>query len=73
MNSNDELVTIEEFIRQVWAIEHVKIEIRSKPDGINHLVRPYNFEKLPGNATVDDLKARINECINTPFISIVNL
>jgi len=63
----ENLVTIEEFKEQVWNTEGVKIDIKLKEGAIEHLVRPYNYEKLPDNATVDDLKKRINECINEPF------
>lgn len=66
------LVTINEFIQQVWDIEGVKIEIKPKDGITEHLVRPYNYDRLPDDATVDDLKARINKCINKPFIYIIN-
>ncbi len=66
------LITIDEFIQQVWDIEGIKIEIKPKDGYINHLVRPYNYDRLPDDATVDDLKARINKCINEPFIYMIN-
>ena len=60
----DELVSIEEFKKKVWEIERVKIDIQMD---VPHLVRPYNYDKLPDDATVDDLKARIDECLK-PFV-----
>ena len=64
----NELVTIEELEKQIWDIEGVKIEVRkTNPKYPDRLVRPYNYERLPDDATVDDLKARINECLE-PFI-----
>ena len=39
---------------------------------IDHLVRPYNYERLPGDATVDDLKARMHECLK-PFTMVMKL
>ena len=73
MNNIDELVTIETFVQQVWKIEGVKIKIRLKNGAINHLIRPYNYPRLPDDATVYDLKARLNKCINKPFISFINV
>ena len=73
MNNKDELVTMETFIQQVWEIEGVKIELRPKNGAIKHLVRPYNYPRLPDDATVYDLKARINVCVNIPFISFINV
>ena len=69
----DELVTMETFIQQVWEIEGVKIELTPKNGAIEHLVRPYNYQRLPDNATVNDLKVRLNECVNEPFISFINV
>lgn len=66
-----ELVTLEEFINQVWEVEHVKIQINKREGYVEHLVRPYNFESLPDTATVDDLKLRINECLNRPFVYMI--
>ena len=64
---NNELVTIEELANQIWEIEGVKVEFKKKsPDQIDRLVRPYNFSRLPDNATVDDLKETIHKCIE-PF------
>lgn len=65
----DNLVTIEEFKQQVWNIEGVKINLKPREGCVEHLVRPYNYERLPDNATVDDLKKRIDECVNKPFIT----
>ena len=73
MNNIDELVTMETFVQQVWEIEGVKIELKPKNGAIKHLVRPYNYPRLPDDATVDDLKARLNECVNNPFIFFVNV
>lgn len=67
----DDLVTIEEFKKQVWDIEHVKVDINLKEGGVEHLVRPYKYDRLPGDATVDDLKRRIDECINRPFVIVM--
>lgn len=65
------LVTIEEFIQQVWDVDGVKVEIKV-PSYPNRLVRPYKYERLPGTATVDDINARIHECLE-PFIYIIKL
>lgn len=65
----DELVTVDEFIKQVWEVEGVKVTVRQD---IDHLVRPYNYERLPDDATVDDLKARMHECLK-PFIMVMKL
>ena len=67
------LVTINEFIQQVWDIECIKIEIKPKDGATDRLVRPYNYDRLPDDATVDDLKARIYKCINEPFIYMMNI
>ena len=73
MNNIDEVVTMETFVQQVWEIEGEKIELRPKNEAIKHLVRPYNYTRLPDDATVDDLKSRLNECVNKPFISFINV
>ena len=67
----DDLVTVDTFIQQVWDVEGVKIEVKQKEGSIEHLVRPYKYDRLPDDATVDDLKARINECLNKPFITFM--
>lgn len=67
----NDLVTVEEFINQVWEVEHIKIKINKREGYIEHLVRPYNFKPLPDTATVDDLKLRINECLNKPFVYMI--
>ena len=67
----NELVTIEELEKQIWDIEGVKIEVRkTNPKYPDRLVRPYNYERLPDDATVDDLKVRINECLE-PFVYLL--
>jgi len=71
MEMND-LVTIEQFKEQVWLIEGVRINITPKNGGIEHMVRPYNYPRLSEDATVDDLKRRIDECVNKPFITFMN-
>lgn len=63
----EKLVTVDEFIKQVWEVEGVKVTVRQD---INHLVRPYNYKRLPDDATVDDLKARMHECLK-PFTMIM--
>lgn len=68
-----ELVTMETFIQQVWEIEGVKIKLAPRDGAIEHLVRPYDYPRLPDDATVDDLKARLNKCVNKPFISFMNI
>lgn len=68
----DNLVTIEEFKQQVWDIEGVRIELKLQEGCVEHLVRPYNYKRLPNDAIVDDLKGRINECVNKPFITYMN-
>ena len=65
----DELVTVDEFIKQVWEVEGVKVTVTQD---IDHLVRPYNYERLPGDATVDDLKVRMHECLK-PFTMVMKL
>ena len=67
----EELVTIETFIQQVWKVEGVKIKLVPTSGAIEHLVRPYNYPRLPDDATVDDLKARINKHVNEPIISFM--
>ena len=65
------LVTIEELKKQIWDIEGVKIEVRkTDPRYPDRLVKPYNYERLPDDATVDDLKVRINECLE-PFVYLL--
>lgn len=67
----DGLVTVEEFKKQVWDIEGVKINVRkTDPKYPDRLVRPYNYERLPDDATVDDLQERINKCLE-PFVYII--
>ena len=65
----DELVKVDEFIKQVWEVEGVKVTVRQD---IDHLVRPYNYERLTGDATVDDLKERMHECLK-PFTIVMKL
>ena len=65
----DELVTVDEFIKQVWEVEGVKVTVIQD---IDHLVRPYNYERLNGDAIVDDLKARMHECLK-PFTIVIKL
>lgn len=65
-----DLVTIEEFKKQVWEIEGAKIEIKLT-GGLERLVRPYDFERLPDEATVDDLKERITKCLE-PFVYTIS-
>lgn len=67
------LVSISEFIKQVWDTEHVRISLNPKPGYEDRLVRPYAYEPLSDTDTVDDLKYRINECVNEPFITIMNI
>lgn len=68
----DDLVTIDTFIHQVWNVEGVKVEVKQKEGSIEHLVRPYKYDRLSDDATVDDLRVRINECLNKPFIIFMN-
>ena len=67
----DDLVTVDAFIQKVWDVEGVKIEVKPEEGSIEHLVRPYKYDRLPDDATVDDLKARINECLNKPVITFM--
>ena len=69
----DELVTMEAFVEQVWQIAGVKIELKPRDGSVEHLVRPYSYPRLPDDATVDDLKARLDECVNKPFITFMNI
>ena len=50
-------------------VKGVKVIVRQD---IDHLVRPYNYERLPSDATVDDLKARMHECLK-PFTMVMKL
>lgn len=68
----DELVTMETFKEQVWEVEGVRIELKPREGAVEHLVRPYKYKRLDDDATVDDLKARIDECVNKPFITFLN-
>lgn len=63
----DKLVTVDELIKQVWEVEGVKIAVKQD---IDHLVRPYNYERLSDGATVADLNARIYECLK-PFVMLM--
>lgn len=65
----NELVIVEEFIKQVLEVEGVKVTVRQD---IDYLVRPYNYESLPNDATVNDLKARMHECLK-PFTMVMKL
>lgn len=58
------LVTIEEFKQQVWDVEGVRIDIKPRDGQTETLVTSYNFDRLPDDATVDDLLSRINSCLN---------
>lgn len=69
----ENLVTLEEFVKQVWKVEGIRIKLTPQEGAVEHLVRPYNYDRLPDTATVDDLKARINECVNKPFITFMNI
>lgn len=70
-SSDRKMVTAEEFMKQVWDIEGVKVVVNSKDgkDPSENMVFSYDFERLPDDATVDDLKARINSCLN-PSVTI---
>lgn len=68
-----DLITMDEFVQQVWEIEGVKIELKPRPGAVEHLVRPYTYSRLPDDATVDDLKNRLDECVNEPFITFMNI
>lgn len=69
----NELITIEELKKQIWEIDGIKVEITSKdPSYPERMVRPYTFDRLPNDATVDDLKERINKCLE-PFIYIMHI
>lgn len=67
----DDLVTVDTFMQQVWDIEGVKIEVKPKEGFVERLVKSYKYDRLPDDATVEDLKARINECLK-PFIFFMN-
>lgn len=62
-------VTIEEFKKQVWEVEGVKITVEKREGTIDHLVKSYDYERLPSDATVNDLMERINLCINEEPVS----
>lgn len=64
----ERLVDINTFIKQVYEVEGVRIELTRRPGTVEHLVREYNYERLPDDATVDDLYYRINRCVNRPFL-----
>ena len=63
-----EFVDVKTFEEQIWKIEGIKVKLKLQKNAIEHLVKPYNYPRLPDDATVDDLRARINECVNKPFI-----
>ena len=82
---DDSLVTLSELKKQIKEIEGVDVEIkidinpkakefvddpdiRMSEDTI--LVRPYDYERLPDYATVDDLRKRISKCLE-PFIYFI--
>lgn len=65
----NELVIVEEFIKQVLEVEGVKVTVRQD---IDYLVRPYNYERLPNDAIVNDLKVRMHECLKL-FIIIIKI
>lgn len=67
----NDLVTINTFMQQVWDVEGVMVLVKPKEGTIEHLVRPYNYDRLPDDACVDDLNNRINECLNKPFITFM--
>ena len=69
----ERLVDIDTFIKQVWEIEGVKIELRPKNGAIKHLVREYKYERLSDDATVDDLYSRIDRCVNRPFVYNISI
>lgn len=64
----EQLVDIDTFIEQVYEVEGVRIELKKRPGTVEHLVRAYNYERLPDDATVNDLYSRINSCVNRPFV-----
>lgn len=66
----ENLVTIEKLKEQIWEIEGVKVNVHTK-EGDKRLVRPYNFERLSDDATVEELKERIKKCTE-PFIYFVS-
>lgn len=70
MKGEGELITIDEFIKEVWEVEHIKITLKPK-DGISDSVKkrirlahyPYK-EPFDDNKTVDEfLNERIRPCI----------
>lgn len=64
-----EKITIEEFIEEVWQVEHLKINLKNVPDGalINHY--PYK-EPMNGEFTVDEfLEARIRPLLKSVIIA----
>lgn len=66
------LVTISELEKQILTVEGIKVSIKPKENTQpTRLVRPYNYNRLPDTATVNDLKERINKCVE-PFIYILN-
>lgn len=66
------LVTTEQLKQQIWEKEGVKIEIRKPEGSLDRLVRSYDFERLPDDATVSDLQERIDYCLS-PFIYDIKL
>lgn len=64
----ENLVDVEEFESQVWNIEGVKVRVTPR----NGFVKPYNYERLSDNATVDDLKSRMRECF-PPFKYVIKM
>lgn len=58
-------ITIEEFIEEVWNVEHIRIDINFH-DGATHLVDHYPYtEPCDDDMTVDEFKEqRINPILN---------
>ena len=57
------LITQEEFVKQIKDIEGIIVDLNIPEYA---MVKPYEYERLPDDAIVDDLNERIRNCI-PPF------
>lgn len=64
-----EKITIEEFVEEVWQVEHLRINVKNIPKGalINHY--PYK-EPMDGEFTVDEfLETRIRPLLKSVIVA----
>lgn len=65
--SADDKITLNEFIEEVWKVEHVKLQIKNIQKGITYLINHYPYtEPMDGDCTVDEfLDTRIRPLLNS--------